>query len=271
MSKSLVEMVESSDQIVIGIGDEWNWVRRGIKSDPRYEQLINLCSDEEYKWLLPIVEFEYAYYNSDSRIEEAYRLLRKLVGDKKYFLVCDTVFQDALLYGFDPAKSVYPCGNLMYLQTPDLNDPLIFSEKSIEFMQLVADIHDIISIGGIIDDTKTFVKPFQDGKELYLNQKRKEYSNIAYNETAYMENWDVYKKFLTHTLNSKLLILELGVGLDYPTVVRWPFEKIAFVNNKAHLVRVHEKLYHHTPEIEAKTDSIPMNSVDYILQECKGL
>ena len=77
--------------------------------------------------------------------------------------------------------------------------------------------------------------------------------------------------YLSRTLNSNLLILELGVGLEYPTVVRWPFEKITFINKKAHLIRVHEKLYHHTPEIDGKTDSIPMNSVDYCLQESKGL
>lgn len=77
-------------------------------------------------------------------------------------------------------------------------------------------------------------------------------------------------KFLTNTLNSKLLILELGVGLDYPTVIRWPFEKVAFINKQAHLIRVHEKLYQHTPEIQDKTESVQMNSVNYILQENNG-
>ena len=79
-------MVESSDQIVIGIGDEWNWVRRGIKSDPRYEQLINLCSDEEYKWLLPIVEFEYEDLKSMSyefeESDEYKDLLNNFVDNK---------------------------------------------------------------------------------------------------------------------------------------------------------------------------------------------
>ena len=104
-----------------------------------------------------------------------------------------------------------------------------------------------------------------------MTEKRQEYSKIKYNEKSYIETWKDYTTFLSRTLNSNLLILELGVGLEYPTVIRWPFEKVAFINNKAHLVRVHEKLYHHTPEIENKTDSIQMNSVEYILQESKGL
>ena len=78
-------------------------------------------------------------------------------------------------------------------------------------------------------------------------------------------------KYLTGSINTKLLILELGVSLDYPTVIRWPFEKVAFINKGAHLVRVHEKLYHHTPEIADKTESVSMNSVDYTLQESEGL
>ena len=64
-------------------------------------------------------------------------------------------------------------------------------------------------------------------------------------------------------------MLELGVGLEYPTVVRLPFENVVSLNKKAHLVRVHEKLYQATPEIKEKTDSIKMNSVDYILQESR--
>ena len=110
-----------------------------------------------------------------------------------------------------------------------------------------------------------------DGQTLYLNQKRQEYSKIKYNESSYLDNWDKYTKYLSSTMGKNLLMLELGVSLDYPTVIRWPFEKVAFVNNKAHLIRVHEKLYHHTPEIKDKTDSVQMNSVNYIIQESNGL
>ena len=140
------------------------------------------------------------------------------------------------------------------------------------FTELVDSIHKIITeLDGNIGDDSSFSSIFFDGKQLYLNQKRQEYSKIKYNEKSYIKTWEDYMAFLSRTLNSNLLILELGVGLEYPTVVRWPFEKVTFINKKAHLVRVHEKLYHHTPEIENKTDSIQMNSVDYILQESEGL
>ncbi len=272
MNRRLQEVINDSDTLIIGIGEEWNWVKKDLKNDRRYYELLRLSEDDEYNWLRPIIEYEYAYFNSNETIENAYRGLKKLIGEKRYFLISDLFLQDALLYGFDPKKSVYPCGNYMYLQTNDLEDDLIKARKSDDFVNLVDEIHDIvIKNNGTINREIKFAKPFLDGKELYINQKRKEYNNLNYNEKEYQEGWEIYKRYLSNTLNSNLLILELGVGLDYPTVIRWPFEKVAFINKKAHFVRVNEKLFHSTAEIKEKTDSIAMNSVNYILQESEGL
>ena len=272
MEKRLSELIDESDLIVVGIGNEWNWIRSGLKSDPRYNDILNYTKKEGFNWLLPVVEFEYGYYNNNDRIDVAYKGLRKLIGDKKYFLICEMFLQDALLNGFETENCVYPCGNFRYLQTPDIDEPLIEAIKADEFMGLVSRIHNLINEReGLLHEGETFYKPFYMGKELYLNQKRLEYSNIKYNESAYFSNWDKYTRYLADTINKKLLILELGVSLDYPTVIRWPFEKMTFINKGAHLVRVHEKLFHHTPEIADKTDSVSMNSVDYIMQESEGL
>lgn len=271
MAQKLTELFDEYDLFVIGIGDEWNWVKRGIRSDSRYSSILEYCSNEGNQYLLPIVEYEYAYYNIDNRTVDAYRGLRKLVGDKKHFVVSDIFLQDALLYGFDYERAVFPCGNYMYLQTNDAFDGLLNAEKTEEFREVVDKIHTLITEHDGKLEGMTFNKPFKDGKEWSLNQKRAEYRSRQYNEAPYKDGWNKYMKYLTETINKKLLLLELGVGLDYPTVIRWPFEKVAFANDKAHLVRVHEKLYHHTPEIAAKTESIKMNSVDYILQESNGL
>ena len=62
-----------------------------------------------------------------------------------------------------------------------------------------------------------------------------------YDESMYLPQWEVYTKWLQNTLNHKLCILELGVGFAYPSVIRFPFEKIAYFNQKARLVRVHSE------------------------------
>ena len=110
MEQGLREQISSSDLIIVGIGSEWNWVKSGIKSDTRYANLLEYCNREGNQFLLPIVEYEYACFNSDKRIEDAYKALRALIGDKKYFLVSDIFLQDAPKFGFDESRCVYPFG-----------------------------------------------------------------------------------------------------------------------------------------------------------------
>ena len=99
------------------------------------------------------------------------------------------------------------------------------------------------------------------GAPLILNNVYAE----KYNENGYLPDWQIYTKWLQGTLNKKLLILELGVGMQFPSVIRFPFEKIAFYNNKAEFYRVNEKLYHLTEELKDKGKAISENAIDWLL------
>ena len=135
MEQGLAEQISSSDLIIVGIGSEWNWVKSGIKNDARYAALLEYCSHEGNQFLLPIIEYEYAKYNSDKRTEDAYKALRALIGDKKYFLISDIFLQDALKYGFDADRCVYPCGNYNYLQTSNPEDELIEGIEHFDYLK----------------------------------------------------------------------------------------------------------------------------------------
>ncbi len=63
------------------------------------------------------------------------------------------------------------------------------------------------------------------------------------------ENWADYMKWLGFTLNRHLLVLELGVGFANPMVIRFPFEKTVFLNQKSKMYRVHPTLPQVTAEI----------------------
>ena len=76
--------------------------------------------------------------------------------------------------------------------------------------------------------------------------------------------WDKYTKWLQGTLNRNVLILELGVGLKYPGVIRFPFEKAAYLNKKADIIRVHGRLYQMTEELGDKGISIAQNAVAFL-------
>lgn len=63
------------------------------------------------------------------------------------------------------------------------------------------------------------------------------------------ENWNDYMNWLGYTLNRHLLILELGAGFENPMLIRFPFEKTAFLNQKSKMYRVHPTLPQVTEEI----------------------
>lgn len=73
------------------------------------------------------------------------------------------------------------------------------------------------------------------------------------------ENWNDYMQWLGYTLNRHLLILELGVGFVNPMVIRFPFEKTAFLNQKSKMYRVHPTLPQVTEEIGERGTAIYEN------------
>lgn len=89
--------------------------------------------------------------------------------------------------------------------------------------------------------------------------------NEEANEDEGKGQWDKYMMWLSCTLNKKLLILELGVLLNYPQVIRWPFEKTAMLNNKAVLIRVNDSMPNIPTEIKDKAMGYKINAVDFCL------
>ena len=85
-----------------------------------------------------------------------------------------------------------------------------------------------------------------------------------YAEEGYLERWREYTKWLQGTVNKRLCILELGVGMEYPTIVRFPFEKIVFYNQKAYIYRVHPTLYQLGEEIGGRGSGIQAHPVDFL-------
>ena len=85
-----------------------------------------------------------------------------------------------------------------------------------------------------------------------------------FTEEKHKDKWNTYLKWLQGTLNKKICILELGVGLRYLNVIRLRFEKICEMNQKAFLIRVHKNFYQSASQIADKSLSISSNSLDFM-------
>lgn len=78
---------------------------------------------------------------------------------------------------------------------------------------------------------------------------------------VHSSHWETYMKWLQGTLHKKLFVLELGVGLKYPNIIRFPFEKTVYFNQKAELVRVHDTLFQLPAELNGRGISVPEDPV----------
>jgi len=88
-----------------------------------------------------------------------------------------------------------------------------------------------------------------------------------FSEGEASDSWDKYLHWLGFTLNQKLCVLELGVGFKYPDVIRFPFEKTSYFNQKSRYIRVNETFPQLSAEIADRGVSIKKNPVAFFAEE----
>ena len=167
---------------------------------------------------------------------KAYNKLSKDLEGKNYFIV--SLCMDDIIYESDlnPDRIVTPLGGKRKKQCPDACENALY-------------------------DTDVETCPIC-GKSLIYNNILAE----NYIEDGYLPMWEKHKVWLTGTLNKALMIMELGVSLRLPQVVRWPFERVALLNNKAFFLRVNEKLPQINAELKDKGKGVAENSVKWIIE-----
>lgn len=246
--KKVIELMKEADKIIVGFGREWRV--------PSVEALFN----EEEQWKASL-EFQ-KLYDGDARTDEeneaeeitvkrvqieiqaerlkaGYQAIKQLIEEKDYFLI--TTNPDAFLYrqGFWEERIVAPCGDIRRLQCEEAE-------------------HEVWSFCA---EDKNPVCPVC-GRIGKLNVLQ----NVPYHESGYLKAWEVYQRWIQKAMNKKIVLLELGEGFQTPTVMRWPFEKLVFFQEKAILCCVHENLSMVSEEIGSRAYSVAENSVDFAIQ-----
>lgn len=239
MDKEIYGLIWDADIVLIGIGEEFE--RRDDK--PETEEYKNYRKEEPL--LAGFERLSYWKEHPDDKAIDAYNQLYDWVKDKDYFVV--TTCMDDRIYDskFPADRITAPCGTWRYLQCSDCCTEELLPVS----LQM-------------IEEKKPIYCP-HCGKEAVFNQV----TCGKYNESGYMPQWAAYRNWLQKTINRKVCIIELGVGMQFPTIIRWPFEKIAFCNQKASFIRVHSFLYQLSEELHGKGRSIKAEPIDYILSE----
>lgn len=259
MKEALIRDIEEAELVLIGIGDEMQVKLRQLKEMDNFKKKLSILEgDAQKEWLIPFLIKYYldAKYHPD--IMKAYQELKKLIENKNYFIV--SLSTDDLI-GKAELKSdkiVLPCGTYYFLQCEENCQGKLFQIEDILWKQIC----------GWVED-KCPLEKLQEprcpdcGGHLVMNQ----YGQKKYNESGYLDNWGRYTKWLQGTVNRKLCIIELGVGTEFPSIIRWPFEKVCFYNQKSTFWRIHSSLYQLSEEIKERGISVKEDPVTF-LKEC---
>ncbi len=233
----LKTLINDADVVLVGVGEAFQEDFSQIKVNQDEQNTVF----EEY------ARMEYLDNHVSDEVDNAYRVLKVLLENKDYFVV--TLCDDDRIYGsgLNKEKIVAPCGSYHRLQCEDVctNDIYPANEYSEEIRK------------------KKIPACPHCGKGLVMNR----IGALKYSEEGYLAQWDSYTKWLQNTLNKKTLILELGVGMKYPSVIRWPVEKIAFINKKAQLVRVNSSLYQLPEAMKEKGIALQKNPVTFLTNQ----
>ncbi|MCI8530652.1 MAG: hypothetical protein HFH82_16235 [Lachnospiraceae bacterium] len=260
--EDILEKLKAADRILVGLGEEFDKTKV-IGNSSEYQNGKNLLKSKGCDWLIPAWDAFCLRKMEDKSISSALGKLSVLLEGKNAFIVSTSVNGDIARYG---GNVVMPCGSGLkkqcfkgcgnvLLEVTEADRKIMgqgFEKLFHESEVSQEEIGELFSLGTCPEC----------GAPLVLNTVYAE----NYNEGGYLEQWKIYTKWLQGTLNHQLLVLELGVGMKFPSVIRWPFEKAAFFNQKAFFCRVNETLYQLAEELSGKGCGISMNTIDWLNQ-----
>lgn len=230
----LKEYFKDADMVLVGIGEVFQDKFEDIEvSDKKNVSILEEYNRKRYLDTCP-----------QNEVTQAYKKLEELLDGKNYFVVTLCTDDKIFKTNIKQDRIVAPCGSYSFLQCEE-----VCSE----------DIYPLDIYEEILKKGQEPICP-KCGHKMVMNH----IGVRKYSEEGYLKKWNLYMKWLQGSLNKKLCVLELGVGMKYPTVIRWPFEKVTFINHKAKFVRVHEQLFQLTEEIKEKGISIRENPVDFL-------
>ena len=272
--------IDEADAVIVGIGSEFAADVDKIAAENEMYLFFKSCIIEYNNISVDDIEqyVKYSvYYNELSKGQNkainkyivSYKKIHTLLENKRYFVL--TTNTDDIIYkgGFDENNIAAPCGSILRFQAGCDCDGYCQSAKPVleEIYKALCELkntkenltQDIVS--GYVEAIKSIIPKCESCHTL---RKFSVHSEKGYDESGYLQQWEKYTRWLQLTLNKKLTLLELGVGFDTPTVIRWPFEKIAMLNYKAWLYRINRKVPQLPLEIKDKGTSINENSFEFI-------
>lgn len=252
----ILEKTENAELILVGIGEEFQYDWNILLQDERYKEIEKeIDGSEEYLWITPFLQKMVLEEHKDENLTKAYRNLKEMLDGRNYFII-STVMDDYVYQcGLNEEKIVTPCGGFRKMQC-DVNCSGQLTEMDYDTYEKVK----------LYYNKKTGLEELHEpvcskcGQKMRFNQ----IGTTKYAQEGYLHRWETYMKWLQGTVNKKVCVIELGVGMQMPTIIRWPFERIIYYNKKAFLYRIHSTLYQLEEKIGDRGMGIKEKPVNFL-------
>lgn len=180
---------------------------------------------EEERWAYWARHIWFARFRPQST--KLYRKLLQLIADKKYFVITTNVDAQFEKSGFAPTQIFATQGDYAYLQDRDgTSQTLVYNEQWVErALSATRDCQIPTELVPHHPQTGELMSPNLRCDETFVEDER------------WHRQAKAYQDFIKRAWPGRLLLLELGVGFNTPSIIRFPFEQIAANNSHASLVR----------------------------------
>ena len=258
------KVIDEADYILIGAGAGLSTaagVDYGGKRHERYFKdfidkygFKDMYSSSFYNFDTP--EERWAYWarhifanRYDMGKTNVYQKLLKLVENKEYFVITTNVEHQFWINGFENKRIFATQGDYGLLQcSKACHDKLYPNEK------LVTELLEKTDDCRVPSDLVPYCPVC--GEEMDVNLRK---DNFFVEDEKWRGMYNNYAGFLEKIDNEKVVFLECGVGFNTPSIIRFPFERMALSNSNAILIRLNLDYPQATHENEDKTISFDEN------------
>lgn len=237
----LCTLLDEADHIIVGAGSGLSsaagldyaggdfrrefheWIKRYGFTD-LYSSSFYPFKSEEERWACWAKHIWFAHYRLDAL--PLYRQLMLLIKDKDYFIITTNVDSQFEKAGFDKNRIFATQGDYGLFQ-PASGYP----EETYNNKEWVEKVLPLIRECRIPTE---YIPYTPDGQPVAMNLRC---DNTFVEDTHWHEQAERYRNFVKKASNSKLLLLEMGVGFNTPVIIRYPFEQMTALLPDATLVR----------------------------------
>ena len=234
--------IDEADYIVIGAGAGLltaAGIDYGGKRHEKYFRdfiekygFTDMYSSSFYRF--PTPEEQWAYWarhifanRYDVGKTDVYTKLFRLVEDKEYFVITTNVDHQFWLNGFEDERIFATQGDYGLLQcSKACHDTLYENEELVH--ELLENTSDCRVPGDLVPYCPVC------GEEMDVNLRK---DSLFVEDAKWHEMNDKYYNFLNN-IDGKFVFLEIGVGFNTPTIIRFPFEQMTYNNDDATLIRL---------------------------------